>query len=226
MRTLHLIIGDIRFQFKYGFYFIYILFCALYSFLLVLFPEDWREKAVSLMIYSDPAALGLFFMGAIVLLEKSQRVLNALAVSPVKAVEYVIAKTVSLMLVSVLASAALALVAGVENIGEILLVTALSSMLFTLLGLIAATKIANLNQYIFVTVPLEMICFVPPVIHLFAPSARMQWYPFNGAMAIIANSSRNLFYDFSVLLVVVVCLFLVAQRSILKMWRELGGIKL
>ncbi|MFR1297115.1 MAG: hypothetical protein ACLSBH_17740 [Coprobacillus cateniformis] len=53
------------------------------AFVLVILPETWQETVASLMIYSDPAAMGLFFMGAIVLFEKSQRVLNSLAVSPI-----------------------------------------------------------------------------------------------------------------------------------------------
>lgn len=226
MRIIKLILGDIHFQFKYGFYFIYILFSALYVFLLFIFPETWREKAVSIMIYSDPAAMGLFFMGAIVLLEKSQRVLNALAVSPVKEIEYVIAKTISLMLISVLVSLVLALAAGLRNIPEVLLATALTSIIFTLLGLIAATKINSLNQYIIMTAPLELICFVPPIIYLFVPSVIMQWYPLNGSMALISNNSQNPLGDISMLLIIIVCLFMIAQRATVKMWKSLGGVKL
>ncbi len=226
MRIIKLILGDIHFQFKYGFYFIYIVFCTLYVFLLFIFPEAWREKAVSIMIYSDPAAMGLFFMGAIVLLEKSQRVLNALAVSPVKVIEYVISKVVSLMLISVLVSLVLAFMAGLRNIPEVLLATALTSMIFTLLGLIAAAKINSLNQYIIMTVPLELICFVPNILFLFAPSVIMRWYPLNGSIALISNSSLNPLYDISMLLIITICLFMIAQRTTTKMWRSLGGITL
>lgn len=226
MRMLKLIFGDIHFQFKYGFYFIYILLSVLYVFLLFIFPEAWRERAVSIMIYSDPAALGLFFMGAIVLLEKSQRVLDALAISPVKIIEYVIAKVLSLMIISVLVSLVLALAAGIRNIPVVLLVTALTSVVFTLLGLIIATKINSLNQYIIMTVLLELICLVPPIIHLFVPTDIMQWYPLNGSMTLIANNSQNPLRDISMLLIVVACLFMSAQHATMKMWRSLGGVKL
>jgi fluoroquinolone transport system permease protein len=52
------------------------------------------------MIFSDPAAMGLYFMGAIVLFEKSERVLSAIAVSPVKPREYVLSKLCSIGIVS------------------------------------------------------------------------------------------------------------------------------
>ena len=226
MRLIKLMLGDIRFQFKYGFYFIYAVFCALYIFLLFILPEAWRENAASIMIYSDPAAMGLFFMGAIVLLEKSQRVLNALAVSPVKVLEYITAKTVSLAFISVLVSFILALAAGLKNIPAVLAATVLTSIIFTLLGLIAATKTKSLNQYMMATAPLEIVCFVPPIIYLFAPTAIMRWYPLNGSIAMISNGSQNPLYDIAMLLTVMACLFVVAYHATAKMWRSLGGVEL
>jgi len=226
MRMAKLILGDIYFQFKYGFYFIYGVFCILYIFLLFIFPETWREKAASIMIYSDPAAMGLFFMGAIVLLEKSQRVLNALAVSPVKVLEYITAKIVSMALISVLVSLLLSFAAGLENIPMVLLATALSSIIFTLLGLIVATKIDSLNQYMIATVPLEIICFIPPIIFLFSRNAIMQFYPLSRSMALISNSSDTPIFDIIITLIVIVCLFTIAYRATMKMWRSLGGVKL
>jgi len=226
MRMIKLILGDIRFQFKYGFYFIYAVFCALYVFLLFIFPEAWREKAASIMIYSDPAAMGLFFMGAIVLLEKSQRVLNALAVSPVKVCEYIVAKIVSLAYISVLVSLMLALAAGLETIPIVLITTALTSIIFTLLGLLVATKANSLNQYLIATVPLEIVCMIPPIIYLFAPTAIMRWYPLNGSIALISSSGQTPLYDIAMLLIVIVLLFMVTHRETAKMWRSLGGVKL
>ena len=76
MRLKNLILGDIKFQFKYGFYFLYLFLSIIYICIINVFPTFMREKIAIIMIYSDPAAMGLFFMGAIVLLEKSQRVLN------------------------------------------------------------------------------------------------------------------------------------------------------
>lgn len=226
MRMINLILGDIRFQFKYGFYFIYVVFCTLYVFLIFLFPETWRETAAGIMIYSDPAAMGLFFMGAIVLLEKSQRVLNALAVSPVTVFEYIVAKIVSLAFISVLVSWVIALAAGLKNIPLVLLTTLLTSGVFTLLGLIAATKINSLNQYTIMTVPLEIICFVPPIVYLFAPTPIMRWYPLNGSMALISNRSPNPLYDISMLLITIMCLLFIAHNATAKMWNSLGGVKL
>ncbi len=226
MRLPRLIAGDMRFQWRYGFYFIYAVFCALYTFLLFAFPAPWRANAASVMIYTDPAAMGLFFMGAIVLLEKSERVLNALAVSPVRVWEYIAAKAISLMLISVLVALILALAAGLGNVWEVLLSVALTSVIFTLLGLIAATRISSLNRYVLVTVPIEVVCVVPPLIHLFAPGGVLRWFPLSGSVALIAGGSQNRLADILMLLLCMVCLWLIALRATAKMWKRLGGVKL
>ncbi|MDR1530717.1 MAG: ABC transporter permease [Clostridiales bacterium] len=178
------------------------------------------------MIYSDPAAIGLFFMGAVVLLEKSQRVLNALAVSPVKIHEYMIGKIVSLAAVSALAALFIALAAGLDNIPTVLAATVLTSAVFTLLGLTAAAKINSLNQYLIVIVPLEVICILPPIIFLFNQDAIARLYPLSASMALISGSSQNPPQDVLIILIIIACLFAAAYRSTVKMWKSCGGVKL
>ncbi|MDL2301898.1 ABC transporter permease [Lachnospiraceae bacterium OttesenSCG-928-D06] len=226
MRFIKLLLGDMRFQIKYGFYFLYVTFSVVYIMLLLVFPEAWREKAASVMIYSDPAALGLFFMGAIVLLEKSERVLNALAVSPVTTIEYILSKVLSLAVISVLVSLVLAVVADSNNIPILLLSVALTSGIFTLLGLIVATRISSLNGYLMATVPVEIICFVPPLIYLFYPADILRFYPLSSSMALITGSTHGAGYDIAILALVFTLLLVLAYGSTEKMWKRLGGVKL
>ncbi len=111
MRLKKLFLLDMRFQAKYGFYFLYAVLTVIYIAVFFSLPENWKEKAAAILIFSDPASMGLFFMGAIVLLEKSQHTTCALAVSPVHATEYVIAKVSSLSAISLVVAAILALAA-------------------------------------------------------------------------------------------------------------------
>lgn len=104
MRLRSLFLLDMRFQAKYGFYFLYTIFTVIYVTVLFALPENWQEKAAVILIFSDPAAMGLFFMGAIVLLEKSQHTPCAFAVSPVRPMEYIIAKVSSLSAISLVAA--------------------------------------------------------------------------------------------------------------------------
>lgn len=227
MRMINLIVGDIRFQIKYGFYFVYTVLTAIYIIILHTFPPSWREHAAVIMIFSDPAAMGLFFMGAIILLEKSQRVLNALAISPVKVTEYIISKVVSLGLISVVVAGILSISVKKENLLIVLLATAMTSTIFTLLGLIAGAKIASLNQFLIATVPLEMIYFAPPILYLFGYSpAFLRFYPLNLCMSLIAGKYEKVLISIVIIFATIGILFFAAYRCTLKMWKSVGGVKL
>ena len=94
MRIRALISQEFRFLLKYGIVVIYMIFTILYLGILNVVPESIQIQVAAVLILSDPAAMGLFFMGAVVLLEKSQRIDSALAVSPIRISEYVIAKAI------------------------------------------------------------------------------------------------------------------------------------
>ena len=61
----------------------------------------------------------------------------------------------SLSVISLVVATALALAARVNNLYIVLLGTVISSVIFTLFGIIAATKIVSLNQFISAMVSLE-----------------------------------------------------------------------
>ena len=144
MRLRSLFLLDMRFQAKYGFYFLYAVLTIIYVIVLLAVPESWRENIAAILIFSDPASMGLFFMGAIVLLEKNQHTPCAFAVSPVRAEEYIAAKSGSLSVISLVVAAVLALTADMDRIHIILSGTVISSMVFTLLAIIIATQITSL----------------------------------------------------------------------------------
>lgn len=227
MRLKNIILWDMKFQLKYGFYFIYGVMTVLYLLLLFALPSHWREKAATLMIFSDPAAMGLFFMGAIILLEKSQRVLNAIAVSPVKIWEYIAGKVVSIGLISILVALALAIAADIRHIPLVLLGTGLCSILFTLLGLLASTKIESLNQFLIITIPIELICFTPAVLYLFGiVPAGFELYPFSFCIVLIMGNTEHILAGILLLLLLMAALIWFVYRSLTKMFQSLGGVKL
>ncbi|MGG5318325.1 hypothetical protein [Enterococcus sp. AZ072] len=160
------------------------------------------------------------------MLEKSQRVLNALAVSPVNVRDYLIAKICSLCVISVVSSLVLAIIGGLGNLLMIAAATMVTSLIFSLLGLIVGAKISSLNHYMFAIVPLEIICFVPPLVYLFEPFSWLTLHPLCGAIALINESSSSLSYDFSRLLLLSFILFAAAQKSTSRMWQTIGGAKI
>lgn len=227
MRLGRLICGDIHFQWKYGFYFIYFILTVLYVCGIAALPEHWKTDIASIMIYSDPAAMGLFFMGAIVLLEKSQKVLNAMVVSPVKISEYILSKTVALIAISTVIALILGVVSGSNHLLGIAVGTALTSAIFTMLGIIAATKISNLNQFLIVIMPIEIICFVPPIVGLSVKLPYLfRFFPFTACMNLITGKSVLLSFDMVLVIATLIILYIVARHTVEHMWKSLGGVKL
>ncbi len=165
MRLLSAIWHDIRFQFRHGFYYVYFFISLIYILILHLVPESVRDFAAVLVIFTDPAVLGFFFIGGIVLLEKGQNILERLFVTPLRIKEYFIAKLLSLTLIAVLASMGILVFtfgSGFKLL-PLLIGVILSSLFYTLLGLALVARSKNLNQYIMVS-PFVMIVFVLPIV--------------------------------------------------------------
>jgi len=132
MRFVQHLLWNIKFQARYGFYLLYGLLTLLYTVLLINLPQFWKEGTAAILVFSDPAAMGLFFMGAIVLLEKSQRVTSLFAVSPLTAFEYVSSKVLSLSSISLFVAMVLAVASKCMSLPLVMLGTFLSSILFTM----------------------------------------------------------------------------------------------
>lgn len=227
MKLKNALLGDIRFQWKYGFYLIYAILCVVYIAILNSLSMSIKPQATAIFIFSDPAAMGLFFMGAMILLEKSQRVLNALAISPMKYSEYICSKVLSLLLISELVALLIGVAVGVSNLPMILLGTMFSSILFSLLGIIAATKIESLNQFMVVSIGIEIVCFLPPILAVIKPDwTILSWFPIDAAMRLINISSRNVWLDISINLFLILILYLISYKQVKKMFGGVGGVKL
>ncbi len=226
MRLGRLIRGDIHFQWKYGFYFIYFILTLLYVCAIAALPEHWKKDIAAIMIYSDPAAMGLFLWGDCSF-GKSQKVLNAMVVSPVKISEYILSKTIALIAISTIIALILGLVSGSNHLLGIAVGTALTSAIFTMLGIIAATKISNLNQFLIVIMPIEIVCFVPPIVGLFVKLPDIFClFPFVACMNLITGKSSLLSFDMILVFATLIILYMVARHTVEHMWRTLGGVKL
>ena len=227
MRLAALVKGDIRFQWKYGFYFIYAVFTLLYILLLFAVPVSARRTLATVLVFTDPAAMGLFFMGAIVLLEKSQRVNCALAVSPVSYGEYVWAKLVSIALVGLLVGLLLAAMGGVHNFLSCALGVCLASFLFSMCGLVVAMRVNTLNQFLIFTIPFELMICLPPALLLFdvAP-AWLVLHPGVAAVYLIHGDAAQPLLCVAVLLFWCVLAFLLCRRLVRRNFLSMGGASL
>jgi fluoroquinolone transport system permease protein len=169
VRIINSIINDIKFQFKYGFYLVYLIITMTYLGIVFAMPTSFRQVASAIIVFSDPAALGFFFMGAIVLFEKSERVLNSLFISPLKIDEYIFSKIFSLGVVSTIVGVAITIITSPEkaNLLSLIIGLMLGSMLFSLAGLIVATKVNSLNGFMVGVIPIGTFLSMPPFLIFF-----------------------------------------------------------
>lgn len=163
MRGLGAVLWDIRFQFRHGFYGAYGFVCAVYIGLLRFLPESMEEEAVRWIIFTDPSLLGVFFVGGMILLERRQGVLVALAVTPLRLWEQLTAKVLSLMLLAVASSVIILVGAGWWDINwlPVLIGIMATSAFTTLAGVSLAVRVRSLNGYLLAT-PLIAVFFLLP----------------------------------------------------------------
>lgn len=163
MKSAAVIKHDIKFQFRHGFYYVYIVVTLSYIAFLHLLPPVILNPAAVLVVFTDPCVLGFFFIGGIVLFEKGQGVFQNLFVTPFRLHDYLLSKTLSLSLLSISAAFAILLFTFGFNFNPFLLFigVALSSFLFTLIGLTLAVRVNTLNQYLIASVVYVLPLMLP-----------------------------------------------------------------
>lgn len=226
LRSIALTKGDIRFQWKYGFYFIYLVLVILYSALLSFLPYNVKTIMCDILVYSDPAAMGMFFMGAIVLLEKSQRVLNSIALSPVTPQQYIAGKVCSIGFISLVVGLVLLLQVRQDHILVAAFGIIMSSVCYTLCGIIVGTNINSLTGYICGTILFEIIGFILPIafrLGFAKENLLMLIHPGCAQMELIRGEGSNLALAVLSSVLWNAILFGLARRNVQKMFMRVGG---
>ena len=222
MRKLNVIKGDMIFQWKYGFYALYFLMIIIYLVVFSFFKGDIKDTIVSICVYSDPAAMGMFFMGALILLEKSQRIINSIAVSPVTTEEYILGKVISIGIISEIVGIVLMIQRSPVNYFLCSVGIFAGSVIFSLCGIIVGAKIQSLNQYIIWTLPFEIVGFVPVILYRIGflwDNRLMLLHPGCAVMQLLEGNTDMVLISVISILVWSVILFWLADLSVKKMFR-------
>ncbi|MEX0627377.1 MAG: hypothetical protein WD230_01970, partial [Cucumibacter sp.] len=109
-RLAKLIVHDARLQRRYHIYAAYAVVVGLYMAVFHFAGDALPVWVVAVVIASDPSVLGFFFLGGLMLLEKAEMARMALAMTPVSAGDYLIAKTVTLTAIALVAVTLLGIV--------------------------------------------------------------------------------------------------------------------
>lgn len=227
MRMRNLIGSEFRFLWKYGIIAVYCVFTIFYLCVLAAIPESARSVTSVILIYTDPAAMGMFFMGAVVLLEKSQRVESSLAVSPIKLYEYITAKVIPMMVVGCIVAVILAAYA--KNYSGLTIIgVGLASILFSLCGLSIGSNIKSLNGFLVMTIPFELVLCLPAILYLFNVIESGLWMLHPGVAAIRLISGEYQMWYLCLLSIVIwsIPVFILCKRLVRKSFISMGGAKI
>ncbi len=147
-----MLVQDIKFQYRQGFYFIYGVISILYILLLRLITSGARNVLAPVIIFSDPTILGFIFIGSIIYFEKEQGILDVLSIIPLKRSQYIASKCISLTLISLFVVSLIVIsVYGIFiNWLILFLGVALTSTLFILSGMIITYYIKSVVNYVII----------------------------------------------------------------------------
>jgi len=126
----------------------------------------------SVLLFFDPAVIGIVFVGALVLFEKSENVLNALVITPMKTDDYLLSKIISLTILSIISASVFMTLMVIFNQTEfnlfyLLVGIVLTSVMLILLGFILVSRVQNVNGYMLGIIIGFLGLSFPPLLDLF-----------------------------------------------------------
>lgn len=163
MRLTAAIKYDVMLQVRHGFYLVYGIVTLLYIIALRSIPSSAVETAAVVVIFTDPSILGFLFIGGIMLLERGQRTLEGIFVTPLRISEYLISKVLSLSLIGLASSLIIAVGSIGISFNFALAVPAVlvTSIVFTLLGFTASVRAESINHYFILMIPYYIVMMLP-----------------------------------------------------------------
>ncbi|MEA5026086.1 MAG: hypothetical protein VB012_00325 [Erysipelotrichaceae bacterium] len=226
-RLIRLISHELSLQYHYGFILLYLFLSLIYIALIRAVSSDWQPKLTVLLIFSDPAAMGLYFMGSMVLFEKNEGVINQLAVAPITVQEYIVAKVLSVSLIGSAAAVLIGLLSGglLLNIYQ-LIGLLMTCLFFSLFGLLIAVNAPSLNRFLLNSVPVELFISLPAMAVLFGYDAA--WLSFHPGVLImrIFLADRWILLWLMFLAGWLLLVYWLVLRSTNRMFKILGGVRL
>ncbi len=157
--------GDVRLQFRNGFYYASAFVMVVSIIILSQLPLSQEILALLLppILMQNVAINTFYFMAGLVLLEKGEGILEGLVVSPLRRGEYLISKAVTLALLSVVESLGITIV--LYGLGFNIFFLAVSIILLglflTLLGFVAVSRYESINTFLLPSVVMLMVISVP-----------------------------------------------------------------
>ncbi|MEX1020815.1 MAG: hypothetical protein WDZ49_14225 [Litorilinea sp.] len=158
---------DVRLQFRQGLYYAAIFVIVVWLVVMSLLSREMRALFLPFAIFMDLSVFGFYFMAGMLYLERGERVLEALVVTPLPRYGYLVAKITSLTLLAIVMSALLVLLLHGWQLNWPLFIigVGLNSWLLTLVGFILAARYNGISDFI-----------IPSIVYLIPSQLPLLYY--------------------------------------------------
>jgi len=149
------------------------------------------DKVLTLLIYNDPAVIGLFFVGLSIIMEKNQQVLSALFVTPMNHHIYLVSRILTLSILGW----ACALGMGISILGTSFYIGHFSvgvfgtCVLFSIMGVLVVSYTTEFLLFLLKSIPILIGLSLPLLNYFNLTDIGLFYYmPLQGCLSLIVNS--------------------------------------
>ena len=149
-RLFSLLRWETTVQFRQGIFYAAAFVAALFSLIIYWIPEAGIEPVLVSILFFDLSVFGILFMPGLYYLEKGDRVLEGLVVTPLRVWEYLSAKIFVLSMAALAVGVAVTLIVYGVELNWLWFVVGMLAMSYplSLLGFVIATRYNGINEYL------------------------------------------------------------------------------
>jgi fluoroquinolone transport system permease protein len=183
---------DVRIQQRYNFLVASIFSILVWVAVLMALPAETRQSMAPAIIYLDLALVGFYFIAGLILYEKGEATIYALVITPLRFVEYLASKLITLTGLAIfIALTLLFLTSGWSgtNLLWVVLGTALMSVISLLIGFIAVAPFTSFSSYLIPSQLPALVLYLPIISYLgLWDSPLFYLLPTQGAMLLLRGA--------------------------------------
>lgn len=134
-------------------------------------PTDFITEGnmLPILLFFDPAVIGIMFVGALVLFEKGENTLQSLVVTPMKIWEYLSSKIISLTILAAISALLFVILATNSfdfNYFYLFVGIILTSVFLILVGFLMVARLNSINEYLLMMMLSFIGLTLPPLLHI------------------------------------------------------------
>jgi fluoroquinolone transport system permease protein len=204
----HLMKVDFLFQYRQKIIAIYLIVTLFYLLILSFVPTNYLKFVVPAIIFSDPAGIGLFFIGGVLMSEETQGINHFLSIIPLSIREILFSKIVTFSITSTIVG----LIIGVfsfkidANYFFLTIGLLLTSFLFSMVGIFISTKSKTLNDYFIKVIPPMLLLIFPVFSIIFSFNHYLAFIPSVAGFNLIYYSFNEGSYNLLIVETIYLCL--------------------